>query len=135
MERRIQINGVWYVKEELDCVPENDTIEKKEIDVFKFMIWFDGVAFEDDDYCWEATRTYSDVVNNVFYPEVEIKFTDKRTKPWKEEFWDHNEWIFGVYLNNPGSIVEANRAMGRTGVKNFQSFLGVLVEKGWLKKP
>jgi hypothetical protein len=70
---RIQINGVWYVRE--DQAQENPI----ELEPFKF----EGVVVENKQFCFEATRTLRD--SNDPYDDINIKFTDKRIKPWKED--------------------------------------------------
>lgn len=135
MENRIQINGVWYVREDEETNVHEVYPEDIKESVTQNIVWLEGVVYEDDDYCWEASRIYRDFVKREFHSDIDIKFTDKRIKPWKEELWDHNGWMFGVYSNNPESMVEVNKAMDKLGVKRFQSFLEILVEKGWLKKP
>lgn len=123
MEDRIQINGVWYVREQDNTTPKliGEPIE------------YVGCVYETDKYCWEATRMYDDVTTNTFFTDaVDIKFTDKRVKPWKEESWDHTEWMRGVLKNNPESITYARESMCEEGIQDFKAFLLYLKGKQWL---
>ena len=54
MEDRIQINGVWYVKEE-----ELDTVEYVEPTISKLDsgVKYDGMVFESDLYAFDCTRS------------------------------------------------------------------------------
>ena len=112
MEDRVKINGVWYVKE--------TKITKEELDIIDFV----GCTYENDKYCWEATVLYKD--------GIDIKFTDKRTKPFKEDNWDKNTWLLGVLKNDRDSMTEAREAMDEDGIETFQIFLEYLKGKQWL---
>lgn len=128
MEDKIQINGVWYVREDtkVDTKPERRKIEDHEITNFM------GCVYENDKYCWEATFLFKDD-NRTLYGDVDIKFTDKRTRPFKEDNWDNNTWLLGVLKNDEFSMVDARDSMDEDGIETFKAFLTKLVEKGWLK--
>ena len=49
MENRIQINGVWYVRED---VSNSNEIQ---IDITEDITYFSGCVYENDKYCWEVT--------------------------------------------------------------------------------
>lgn len=117
MKNRIQIDGVWYVREEQEPI---------KIDPFDFL----GCTHEGNKYCWTATRLMMD--NGEFYDDIDIKFTDKRVDPWKKEYWDHTGWMKGVLENNPESMVDAHKSMCEEGIKEFQAFLQHLKDKGWI---
>jgi hypothetical protein len=121
MKTRIQVDGVWYVREDQN---ENSIDDK---DLTNFV----GCTYENDEYCWEATMIYNDEGN--LYPGVDIKFTDKRIKPWKEEHWDNDEWFVGILTGNKDSAFGALKSMDEDGIIVFKQFLKKLVEKGWLK--
>ena len=121
MERRIKIGDVWYVREE-------QPIEEIEMDV----IPFDGRVFETDLYCFEATRLYDD---ECFpYKDCDIKVTDKRAKPWKEEHLDNQIWFIGVLENNPESMDEAREMLCERGIAEFRAFVRDLINVGWVNK-
>jgi hypothetical protein len=119
MEDRVKINGVWYVRE--------TKITKEELDIIDFI----GCVYENDKYCWEATVLYKDD-NKTLYDSIDIKFTDKRTKPFKEDNWDNNTWLLGVLKNDQDSMVDAREAMDEDGIETFQVFLEYLKGKQWL---
>ena len=123
MQDRIEINGVWYIKEDLAKNQEED-IE---------LIFSLQALYEDDKYCWEATRLYKDDTKSSFYEDIDIKFTDKREKPFKEDYWDNNAWMKGVLSNDPESMTHARESMCDDGVKTFKLFLNKLKEEEWLK--
>ena len=120
MQDRIQINGVWYVREDIS--------EQKDIEVTYSM----NCHYETDDYFWEATRLMKDDEIS-YYPDIDIKFTDKRTKPWKEEYWDNNTWMVGVMNDDPDAMKDAREGMCEQGIKDFKLFLKKLEENFWLK--
>jgi hypothetical protein len=122
---RIQIDGVWYVKEE----PTQNKIEIEDHQLTQCQT----LIYETDDYCWKAFRIYKDDWV-TFYDEVGIEFLDKEgdREDWKEEYWDNNNWFRGVYENNEDSLKEARESMDENGIAHFQAFVGKLIEKGWL---
>lgn len=121
---RIEINGVWYVKE--------TTTEKEYIELDP--THFEGYVVENDNFCFEATRIFKD--DGTPYDNCcDIECTDKRfenRKDWKTEHWDNNEWLRGVSKNNPKSINELPASMGNKNILFLQSFLQYLTDKGWL---
>jgi hypothetical protein len=119
---RIEINGVWYVRE--DSIAEE---EIKDLDITEF----DGCLYESDKYCWEATRMKG--YDNEYFDDIDIKFTDKRIKPWIEENWDNNFWMRGVLLDKKDDMLEADKSMCKKGVADFKQFLQILKEKGWFQ--
>jgi hypothetical protein len=121
MKDRIQIDGVWYVRE---TEPQPEFLDVK---IHTSL----SVHCENDDYVWEAIRTYKDD-NETFYEGFDIKFTNKNIiQPLEEEYWDNMKWIKGVYENNPDSIKEALEEMNENGIKHFRSFLNELNKLGW----
>lgn len=123
MKDRIQINGVWYVKE--DSAPEPTYPIFCEDDI----TWFQGCTYETDDYCWEVTKIQ--IEENKYHNGVNIKFTNKTTK--ETQHWDNDMWLMGVFDGDEGDLKLAREDMNEEGVQTFQWFLGVLVDKGWLK--
>jgi hypothetical protein len=120
MKDRIQIDGVWYVRE---TEPQPEFLDVK---IHTSL----STHYENEDYSWEAIRTYKDD-NETFYDGFDIKFTNKNIKPWKDDYWDNMKWIKGVYENNPDSIKEALEEMNENGIKHFRSFLNELKKTGW----
>ncbi len=124
MQDRIEINGVWYIREDLANKEEEEDFE---------LNFYQGAVHEDDKYCWEATRLYKTDLESSFYDDIDIKFTDKRVKPWKEEHWDSNQWFKEVMNNDSEALEELSKDLCSSGVKTFRLFLNKLEEEGWLK--
>jgi hypothetical protein len=130
MENRIQINGVWYVKE--DQTPT--TAVSYEIDEDK-LTYSQSCVYENDKYCFEAKRLFKNYDSDEIYTDiVDIEFTDKRGSKgnWITEHWDGMGWFNGVLERNHGSIETARESMCFEGVETFISFLKILKNKGWL---
>lgn len=115
---RIQINGKWYVEE----LPEEENV----ISSFDFI----GHLYETDDFCFEATKMSND--DGKFFEGFHVEFTDKRTSPWKKEFWDNHEWVIAVYNGEKEPLKDAIEIVGDKGVKTLRRFVENLKEKGWL---
>ena len=130
MENRIQINGVWYVKE--GQTPT--TALSYEIDEDK-LTYSESCVYENDKYCFEATRIFQEYDLGKFYGDVlDIEFTDKRGGKgnWITEQWDSIYWLNGVLERNHDSIETLRESMCFEGVETFISFLKILKNKGWL---
>jgi hypothetical protein len=131
MEDRIQINGVWYKREEESrtekvLVPLN----REDVTVCKTL------TYETKDFCFTAIKLEKSgpFEEGEFYDDIDIEFTDKRVKPWKEEFWDNINWIKGVLQDDPESIkhLYAENNMTESDVSTLRSFLLFLSMRGWL---
>ena len=132
MENRIEINGVWYVRE--DAITDAlDHLEAEEIDVTNSMV----CSWECTDWAFEASVIMEDGAENLtdHYPDPYIIITDKRIKGkenWKEHPTDNPNWMKGILENNPESLSEAREFIDYDGLKHFRVFLNHLVNKGWL---
>jgi hypothetical protein len=124
MEDRIQINGVWYVREQPNPEPE---FELNMDNVIRFR----GISYESDKYVFEATIIRKPGSDWEYY-DCDIEFKDKRTKPWVEDLWDNITWVKGVLNNNPESLVELRKEVCPQGEAEFKAFLKVLKQEGWL---
>ena len=123
---RIQIDGVWYVKEQ----DTNTVQELQPSDVTNYI----GCVYETDAFCWEATMIYRDDLETL-YPDVSVEFTDKRDadrKNWIVEYWDNTKWFQGVYNNDPESLVDARATMDVKGINDFRTFLKYIEQRGWI---
>lgn len=126
MENRIEINGVWYVRE--DQVT-NTPVETIELDATAF----NGRVYESDLYCFEATQILNE--DGLPYDDVcDIEVTDKRVKPWKVEQLDNPKWFIGVLENNPESMDGAREMFCAQGILEFCSVVQDLIDINWLKK-
>jgi hypothetical protein len=116
---RIEINGVWYVRED----------QQQEESIQLDLVNYHGCVIENNEFAFKATKTLKD--DGSYYNDIDIKFTDKRSKPWKEEYWDHPAWMNGVLNNNPESLKELPD-IGSNGVQFLRAFLKHLKNKEWL---
>ena len=126
MKNRIEIDGVWYTRE------DNTTPEVKPR--LEPSIAFEGLVFESDLYCFEATRLRDD--DGEFYDkECSIKFTDKsiiHDIDKFQEYWDNAEWMIGILNNDPEAIEEALESLCSQGIEEFRVVVKELAEKGWI---
>jgi hypothetical protein len=116
---RIQIDGVWYVKED----NQNDEPIKLEV------VETQGYLVENTNFSYEATRIGND--EGGFYEGVDIQVTDKRSKPWKEDNWDNSNWMRGVLEYDPESWKELPD-LGSEDIKFLMAFLQYLKDKEWI---
>jgi hypothetical protein len=127
MEDRIQINGVWYKREE-------DSVEETESTFWDVTDYIGKVA-ESKLYVFKAERIYRDGINSELY-SVSIEFTDKRFTDnralWKTELWDNPTWMRGVLNNSPDALEDLRDSVCEQGEKEFKEFLRMLQEEGWL---
>lgn len=122
MEYRIQVNGVWYVREQEDTTPE------VEINIIRT----EARTIESDKYVFEAVRLERSDAPGTYFDGIDINFTDKRERPWKEEYWDNNAWMRGVLINNPESLENLRESVCLQGEAELKAFLKELKEEGWL---
>lgn len=122
MENRLKINDVWYVKEQPDK-------EKQFFPVVKF----EGLLYESDLYVFEATRLYNEEELS-FNNSIAIDFKDKRQFPWKEEFWDNENWFLDVLNDHPDTKEILNETLCKEGLIQFKSVIKNLIEEKWLKQ-
>lgn len=130
MEDRIQINGVWYTREDNQPTQEIKPLKREDVTAFK------GFVYETDKFCYEATIIAKSGLfeEGEYHDNIDIKFTDKRIKPWVEDNWDNMSWFRGVLENNPDSInslINENE-MEVEDILEFRSFLAFLKQQGWL---
>jgi hypothetical protein len=130
MESRIEINGVWYVREDAITDPL-DHLESEEMD----LTYSEECCFESNKYCFVASRIRRDG-GDEFYPDISITFTDKRSgdrDTWKKEYWDNNNWFKGILEGNYESVKSLNEEMDicSQGKKQLKGLLNRLVEEGW----
>ena len=129
MKDRIEINGVWYTREDSTSPKVKPQLEPS--------IAFEGLVFESDLYCFEATRLRDD--DGEFYDkECSIKFTDKSltlindVQGSRDEFWDNAEWMMGFLNNDPEAIEEALKSLCPQGMEEFRMVVQELAENGWI---
>ena len=120
MEDRIQINGIWYVKEQPDMI-----VKERQVEVVEYKC----LIYEDHRFCFEATIDLVDSGKLDF-----IQVTDKNIKPWKEETWDSLGFFRGCLERHPDSMLSlrAERGFGDDDIENFIAFLKEIQKRGYL---
>jgi hypothetical protein len=136
MEDRIQVNGVWYVKETTKAV--SDSIEIENIDEFDVTRSLSRV-WENDDYAFEAKILLAPDGTELedTWGDCWLTITEKvghTNASWVEHSIDNPTWMLGVYEGDPLSMEEATKMMTSEGIRLFRDFLSLLIKNGWLKK-
>jgi hypothetical protein len=132
MENRIEINGVWYVRE--DAINDSlDHLEAEELYVTDSLV----CSWENDNWLFEAFVIMKDGAETLtdHYTDPYLTITDKRVKGrenWREHTVDNPSWMKGVLENNTDSLSEASEFINQVGLKHLKVFLNHLVNKGWL---
>ena len=124
MANRIEVDGVWYVKEDSSKVNER-TISKLDDS-----IPFSGIVFESNLYCFEVTRL--EVYDDVYDKYCTIKFTDKTLTDWKDEYWDNVDWMNAFLVSEPTAIVEATESLCVQGLVELKEVVTELAKVGWI---
>ena len=123
MKNRIEIDGVWYTREDILSPEVKPRLEPS--------IAFEGLVFESDLYCFEATRLRDD--EGEFYDkQCDIKFINKKTDTNDPEYWDNSEWMVKFLSNDPEAIAEAKELLCSQGIEEFRVVVKELAEKGWI---
>ena len=121
-ENRIQINGVWYIKESAATTPEPLDLTYSE-----------SCVHETSKYAFQATRVYKDYINAEFYHDcIDIEFTDKRPSTSIVDHWDNPNWLRSIYHNEKEALEEASHLMDDDGIKELIRFTGELIKMGWI---
>ena len=127
MEDRIEVNGVWYIKEESDV---ESTISQLEPGVR-----YDGFVFESNLYAFDCTRIYDEDGNLYKDGNVCIKFTDKSVVhdiTEYQEHWDNVDWMRALLINEPESIEEAMESLCSQGFAELKEVLTTLRVAAWI---
>ena len=129
MEDRIEVNGVWYIKEESDV---ESTISELEPGVR-----YDGFVFESNLYAFDCTRIYDEDGNLYKDGNVSIKFTDKSKysglgNEETQEYWDNVDWMRALLINEPESIEEAMESLCSQGFAELKEVLTTLRVAAWI---
>ena len=123
MKDRIEIDGVWYTRE------DNTTPEV--IPQLEPSISYEGLVFESDLYCFEVTRLRDDT-GNFYDNQCDIQFTDKKLDIDNSEHWDSVDWMCGILENEVEAIDEAMESLCSQGLIELKEVLKELAEKGWI---
>jgi hypothetical protein len=114
---RIQINGVWYVKERT----------KSEITPNYFL----GAIIEKDEYCFEGSVLLKD--DSIWEGTFSIEYTDKRQSLTESDFWDNQSFIEGILNrdNEQINVLTMSMGMSKDTIEDLIAFLRCLKDKGW----
>lgn len=114
-EHRIQINGIWYVREEQP--------EKEDLELNHYL----GAVWEDDYACFDFSILSDEQSSNLGY--FSVKYTDKTVNPFKDHYWDNEVWFNGLLEGNPESLKE----LGDLKVSSRFAFITLLTKLKKLK--
>lgn len=131
MEDRIQVNGIWYVKETTKPIPDLVSITTiDEFDVTRSL----GRVWENDDWAFEAKILLAPDGTELedTWGDCWLTITDKNGD--EEHDIDNPRWMLGVLDGDSESMKEANKMMTPEGISLFRGFLLLLIQNGWLKK-
>jgi hypothetical protein len=131
MKERIQINGIWYVKE--NTIPEVE-IDPKEITNTL------GCTWESSNWAFVAAvilRDEAEDLLDIYSNGVTIDITDKRNKDrdlWVQHDCDNTNWLLGILEGNDESMSDAEEMFDEQGIAEFKGFIRYLITKGWIVK-
>lgn len=137
MEKRIQINGVWYIEDP----DQNNLIDSPESTEFRTQDVIQTVTclWESGNWCFEASKmlsSHSDL-NSLssadYFSGIDIEIIDKR-EDWIKDHSDNEAWIIGVYDENPESMSDAREMFDAQGLREFKNFIGYLIDNHWIKR-
>ena len=129
MEERIEINGVWYIREDLAVCP----IEMDDVSIANSL----ECTYETGDWCFTASVILKEdaVLLTDHYPDPYVLIVDKRSSDrsdWTEDSSDNPNWMIGILEGSPEAVSDAVKMFDTQGLAEFKRFLLHLVEKGWL---
>ena len=127
MKDRIEVNGVWYIKE--------NTIVQPTISQLDSGVKYDGMVFESDLYSFDCTRVYDEDGNLYKDGNLCIKFTDKSIIHDIDKFqehWDNVDWMNGILDGDEGSIETAMESLCTRGLIELKEVLTTLSVAAWL---
>lgn len=130
MQDRIEINGIWYVREDKEHIPVIDEIDDDNVSDSLDCVW------ETDEYCFVATVLLRDNAEELtdFYGSPFFKITDKRPddkKDWVEHDVDNTNWVLGVLEGDSDSMKSAYEMFDDNGIKELRTFISYIIKKGW----
>lgn len=123
MEKRIEINGVWYVRE--------DSIAGVTTPVEIDPTYYIGAVVESETSCFEFSVLTNE--ENVMRNDTQtITYTNKEgdRKDWKEDYWDNSEWL--RELATTGKTDDGELPLSESDKNVLVAFLRELMSKGLL---
>lgn len=141
MEKRIQINGVWYIEDP----DQNDVIDSPESTEFRTQDVIQTVSclWESRNWCFEASKMlsipsdFNSLSSADYFSGIDIEIIDKREgrkEDWITDHADNEAWIIGVYDENPESMSDAREMFDAQGLREFKNFVGYLIDNHWIKR-
>lgn len=124
---RVEINGVWYIREDLQPTQPEDSIKLDPVHT-------ETLTFETNECVFEVDRMYRDD-DETFYDGLTVKFTDKRHSDrteWTEDTWDNDKFLIGVLKNDIESIESAQESLSKQGISELKCVIRYLIDRGWL---
>ena len=128
MEDRIEINGVWYVREEQDKTPD-DILDDSPTG-------YHGLVIENEDVCFELSILMDDDYETLNYkmgPALTVTFKDGERKNWIKEYWDNSSFLFDVF-DDPLLASEETPRLNPKDLLILKSILGKGIELGWFQE-
>ena len=125
MTDRIQIGGVWYVRE--STLPKQKpliVITDDQLTHSRHCI------YEAAGYSWDASKLYKN--STEFWGGLGIEFTDFNSEEKVDEYWDNTSWFMSVYRDEEEAIETAREIMSEEGIEHFRVFIGKLIDMGWI---
>lgn len=117
---RIQIDGVWYVKEK-----ENSKVELQDL------TYSQNCLLELDKCSFEAVKIFSDYNNKIFLKNsLYITYVNKQTQ--NKECWDNNTWMRQLINGNKEALNEVSDTLLNDEIQQLKLFIGKLIEDEWL---
>lgn len=124
MKDKIVIDGITYVRaDKQQKITPQSVIENVEDTCFEY----NGILYEDDAMILDASRIEgNDTISSIAY-------TDKTKKPWKEEYFDNENWVLGILDNDKEAIIDFKQTFKTEYQRQvFKAFLLKLRAMGWL---
>jgi len=113
---RVEINGVWYVKEDVQVNKQNGfTFIEMDLDPTHT----EDLIYEDDRYLLE----YSVIRNTGTYTMASLEIQDKLTE--QTEYWDNEDFLLNLSKLNETSIESALERGG--GIEITDELLNIII--------
>jgi hypothetical protein len=114
---RIEINGIWYVREDMST----------NVEIANEVTIFEGAVWEDDMWCFEAARIKKE--DGSFYDGFSIDVLNKKTE--KKDYIDNMFYMDGLIEGLDESIKDAKIYLDDRGINSLISFIKYLKNEGW----
>jgi len=126
MKDRLNIDGVWYIKEEPS--------KKQEVIKVDESLLFHGLTNESDKVCFELTVLFDedgDMLKNMD-PSLEVTFKKGERRDWVVDYWDNEDYLLKI-LNGQvdGEVLEL---MGKLELSMIKELVNKAVKLGWFRE-